>query len=57
MKITTDKNKTRDDNKMTVKEIVRNMCLMDDDFMSAVLQHKECLELVLNITLRTFNKA
>lgn len=51
MKVTTDKNKTHEDNKMTVKEIVRNMCLMDDEFMSAVLQHKECLELVLNIIL------
>ncbi len=27
------------------------MCLMDDDLMSMVLQHKECMELVLNIIL------
>ena len=51
MKTVTDENKTREENKMTVKEIVKNMCLMDDEFMSAVLQHKECLELVLNIIL------
>ncbi|MCM1055936.1 MAG: Rpn family recombination-promoting nuclease/putative transposase, partial [Bacteroides sp.] len=51
MRITTDKSKTREENKEEVKAIVRNMCLMDDDFMSVVLQHRECLELVLNIIL------
>ncbi len=32
-------------------EIIQKMCLMDDDLMSMVLQHKECMELVLNIIL------
>lgn len=51
MKILTDAEKTREQNRAEVKAIVQNMCLMDDDFMSMVLQHKECLELVLNIIL------
>ena len=34
-----------------VLERIEKMCLMDDDFMSVVLQHKECMELVLNIIL------
>lgn len=51
LKILTDAEKTREQNRAEVKAIVQNMCLMDDDFMSMVLQHKECLELVLNIIL------
>lgn len=34
-----------------ILERIEKMCLMDDDFMSVVLQHKECMELVLNIIL------
>ncbi|MCM1299120.1 MAG: PD-(D/E)XK nuclease family transposase [[Eubacterium] siraeum] len=34
-----------------VLERIDKMCLMDDDLMSMVLQHKECMELVLNIIL------
>ena len=34
-----------------VLESIQKMCLMDDNFMSVVLQHKECMELVLRIIL------
>lgn len=34
-----------------VLESIKKMCLMDDNFMSVVLQHKECMELVLRIIL------
>lgn len=34
-----------------VLERIEKMCLMDDDFMTVVLQHKECAELVLSIIL------
>lgn len=34
-----------------ILESIDKMCLMDDSFMSVVLQHKECMELVLNIIL------
>ncbi len=48
-------NKDEKGNKKTLREKVleriEKMCLMDDDFMSVVLQHKECMELVLNIIL------
>lgn len=34
-----------------IKKRIEKMCLMDDDFMTVVLQHKECAELVLSIIL------
>ncbi|MDE6580314.1 MAG: Rpn family recombination-promoting nuclease/putative transposase, partial [Ruminiclostridium sp.] len=34
-----------------IKKRIKQMCLMDDDFMTMVLQHKECAELVLRIIL------
>ncbi|MBD5082053.1 MAG: Rpn family recombination-promoting nuclease/putative transposase [Ruminococcaceae bacterium] len=34
-----------------ILESIQKMCLMDDNFMSMVLQHKECMELVLRIIL------
>lgn len=34
-----------------VLESIEKMCLMDDNFMSVVLQHNECMELVLRIIL------
>lgn len=34
-----------------ISERIQNMCLMDDDFMTMVLQHKECAQLVLSIFL------
>lgn len=44
----------RDQKRVThqrVLESIQKMCLMDDNFMSMVLQHKECMELVLRIIL------
>ncbi len=43
-----------DDKERLRKEItkrIEKMCLMDDDFMTMVLQHKECAQLVLSIIL------
>ena len=34
-----------------IKEKIQQMCLMHDSFMSAVLQHKECCEVVINTIL------
>ena len=34
-----------------IKEKIQQMCLMHDSFMSAVLQHKECCEIVINTIL------
>lgn len=51
MKVTTDKTKSHDINREEVKAIVQKMCLMDDDFMTMVLNDKKCVELVLKIIL------
>ena len=34
-----------------VRDILNEMCLMNDLLMSVVLEHKECMELVLRIIL------
>ena len=44
-----DKNRER--LREEIKKRIKQMCLMDDDFMTMVLQHKECAELVLRIIL------
>lgn len=43
----TDRQQLREE----IKKRIKQMCLMDDDFMTMVLQHKECAELVLRIIL------
>ena len=47
----TENNTKRKTLREKVLERIQQMCLMDDDFMSVVLQHKECMELVLKIIL------
>lgn len=55
MRVTTDKSKTREENKMTAQDVVRRMCLMDDDFMSVVFRNKDCVQLLLDIILAEKN--
>lgn len=51
MKVTVDTTKTHDETHDAIKAIVQQMCLMDDDFMTVVLENKICAELVLRIIL------